>query len=309
MKRISSTIGLVAIVATLAGTILSYAPSSASALICIPLPFSLYMKYGVFHCGERLVEARWTFEELLGWGKALKGNEYCAEVESGKGHYTNANCTEEGAGNFIKVEVPATPSVLPEATEAENIVATSKAGTSTFGSGLLEVTSSASKGTVTFNSLRIGSFTTKFESVGSMLGPKCLGLSDTTPNAVTVSGLVYIRDFKASGTLSTAAVFLLTPVHFSCESILVVVSGCVAGTVTPENTLTKTVTINLEKTGGDNKVITVLNIMNSEEEACQLLSQEGTGTTKLTSLVTKQTISEIKKGSGSAGLEVLVMRL
>jgi hypothetical protein len=201
------------------------------------------------------------------------------------------------------------PSILPEGTSETPITATTSSGTSTFGNGILELSSSSSTGTQTGNAQKLGSFTTTFKKVESVLvGTKCTGLSNATEGEITFSGTFHIRDYKNGTVLATADILLLAPVHFSCASILEVLSGCVAGPLTPEDVKTKTLTLNLEKSGGDNKIITVLNEANTAEEACQLLAKEGSGATKLATLVTKQAITAFKKGS-ETNIAVEVMRL
>jgi len=89
--------------------------------------------------------------------------------------------------------------------------------------------------------------------------------------------------------------------------VLVVVEGCVAGEVTPENTLTTLLTVNLAVSGKDNTIITVLNETNTAEEPCQLLAAVNEGTTGLSSEETTQLIGGFKQ-NGKA-VEVLVMPL
>jgi hypothetical protein len=204
------------------------------------------------------------------------------------------------------------PSVLPTAGpgEKEIVSATTSSGTSTFGNGLLEITSSTSTGTQTGNAAKLGSFDVLFEKTASVLGPVCTGLSDTTKGSVLVLGTFHIRDYKEGTNLRTAAIFLLLPVHFECEGVaLVVVSGCVAGALTPENVLTKTLTAKLAKNGSknDNVIITVLNETNTAEEACQLLASENGGAFKLSNEVTTQLITGFKQNG--AEVTVLVMPL
>jgi hypothetical protein len=204
------------------------------------------------------------------------------------------------------------PSVLPTAGPGgtEIVSATTSSGTSTFGNGLLEFTSSTSTGTQTGNAAKLGSFDILFEKTASVLGPVCTGLSDTTKGSILVLGTFHIRDYKEGTNLRTARILLLLPVHFECEGgILFVWLGCLAGAITPENVLTKTLTNSFVKNGSknDNVIITILNETNTAEEACQFLASEDGGAFKLANLVTTQLITGFKQNG--AEVTVLVMPL
>jgi hypothetical protein len=180
------------------------------------------------------------------------------------------------------------PNILPEATAAEPLTGTILAtAPSTFGSSPLELTSPKAEGTFEGNSPKLGLIFLKFLEVESVLAAtKCTGLHNTGEGEVTVLGTYHVRDYKEGANLRTALITLLLPVHFTCGTavpVLVVVSGCVAGALTPENVLTKVLSVLLKKnsSGKDNEIITVLNEANTKEEACQLLSKEGSGATKL----------------------------
>jgi hypothetical protein len=201
------------------------------------------------------------------------------------------------------------PNVLPLGTAEKPVTATTAAGSSTFGNGLLELVSPSGTGSQSGNSAKLGSFTTTFKTVESKLvGTKCTGLSNTAgSDEITVNGTFHIRDYKSGTELKTASILLLAPVHFECASILVIVSGCVAGALTPENKLTKTLTLTLAKTGKDNNIVTVLNEENTANELCQLLSKTGSEATVLSAQTGTITINGFKQGTESP--EVLVMPL
>jgi hypothetical protein len=204
----------------------------------------------------------------------------------------------------------AEPNILPEGTAAAPLTAESSSGTATFGSSILEVSSAKSKGTLSLNSAKLGSFQAMFEeSKNVATGVKCTGLNSLDGTGVIlVQGTFHIRDYKEAGALKTAAVLLLLPVHFSCGPTLVIVLGCVAAAITPESTLATTLTGTLAVSGKDNKIITVLNEANSAEELCQLLfATEGGATFKLGSFLATATAMGFKKGG--AAVEVLVMPL
>jgi hypothetical protein len=245
-----------------------------------------------------------------------------AEVERNTGYYQDPGgadkCeaklekAEENSSNLTEVNVLETPNVLPEATGALPVTSKSSSGKSTFGNGLLELTSSTSKGTQTGNTLKSGSFKIELEGTKSIIGSVCTGLSDTgKAGLVLVAGTFHIRDYKEGASLKTAEILLLEPVHFECEGgILLVILGCVAGALTPENVLTKTLTARLAKNGSknDNVIITVLKETNEGEEACQLLASENSGAFKLSNMVTTQTLTGFAQ-NGVTNIEVLVMPL
>jgi hypothetical protein len=87
------------------------------------------------------------------------------------------------------------------------------------------------------------------------------------------------------------------------------VSGCLAGAITPENTLTKTFIISAEANSSrrDDAIVTVLNEENTANELCQLLAKEGTGATKLAILIAQIELSGLEQ-DGSA-ITALVMSL
>lgn len=206
------------------------------------------------------------------------------------------------------------PNILPAGTAAEPVLATSSSGVSTFGNGILKLTSQKSKGTLDSTSTKLGTFKVAFEETEDEIARTCTGVGDAA-GVVLVEGTFHIRDFKEKGTLLTAAIFLLNEVHFTCENavskVLLLVRGCVAGALTPENTLTNTLTVTLAKNGGlnDNLIITVLNEANTAEEPCQLLSSENEGAFVLSNEKTTQTLTGFKKDPAGTAVEVLVMRL
>jgi hypothetical protein len=201
------------------------------------------------------------------------------------------------------------PSTLPNATFAEPIVSDNSSGKTTFGGGLLELESPSSFGDQEGFASKLGLFSVVFTEVKSVnLGVKCTGLNTTTEGEVEIFGTYHIRDYKTStGTLKIATIFLLSPVHFSCASTLVVVAGCVAGATTPENTLTKTVTVALNKVGSNNEIITVLNEENTATELCQLLAKEGSSATKLSLEAQKSELTCFTQSSSE--VSILLMPL
>jgi hypothetical protein len=206
------------------------------------------------------------------------------------------------------------PNILPEATAKAPITGTIlSTGATTFGNGILDIEAAKDEGTFEMNNPKLGLFDLlflEFESVTA--GTKCTGLHDTDEGSVLLLGTFHVRDYKEATNLRTALIYLLLPVHFTCGvavPVLIVLSGCVAGALTPENVLTKVLSVLLKEgsNGKDNAIITVLNEANTKEEACQLLAKEGSGATKLAKLVTHEELLGFLQNSKP--IEVLVMPL
>jgi hypothetical protein len=80
------------------------------------------------------------------------------------------------------------PSLLPEATAASPVTAVSKSGASTWGSSVLELESLKSTGTLTGNSLKLGSFQVALaENTNVVTGLPCTGLSSLDGTGVILA--------------------------------------------------------------------------------------------------------------------------
>jgi hypothetical protein len=199
------------------------------------------------------------------------------------------------------------PNVLPEGTATEPVTAVTSSGESEFGNGFIKLTSKKSTGTQSDNSTKLGSFTNKFRETKDTLGSACKGSKDTEAETVTVSGTFHIRDYKEGTSLRTATIFLLNEAKFSCGSLEITTVGCVAGALTPESKLTKTLTVTVARNGSlnDQKIVTILNESNTESETCQLLSKMGVGALELSSQVQTSTVTEFKKNGAAVEVEVM----
>jgi len=201
------------------------------------------------------------------------------------------------------------PSLLPAAGPGEHHLASFTSIKSSFNGGFELISSAKDEGTLEGTSLKLGLVDVLFLETKDALGTACTGLNDTVEGSVLALGTYHLKDYNAGPTLRVALVVLLTPVHFTCGgAISVVVSGCVAGALTPENVKTKTLTGTLLKKGEDNEIITVLNEENTTKELCQLLSVTNAEKTKLSSEETTETITNFT-GTGITNGEVEVMRL
>jgi hypothetical protein len=200
------------------------------------------------------------------------------------------------------------PNILPCGTEALPVLATATSGKSNFGSGTTAVTSASSLGTQSGTSCKLGTFHTSFlKSETKTGGVVCTGLGDE-PGVILVLGEYHIRHAELGSKLYVVSIFLLEDVHFACGMLLVLVGGCVAGTVLPESTLTKELTIGLNVIGTDNEILTVLKeIPGGTSENCYLLAQVNEGASALSSQEQLVKVTGFKQNG--AAVEVLVMPL
>jgi hypothetical protein len=204
------------------------------------------------------------------------------------------------------------PNILPTGTGEAPLTFTSSSGTSTFGNGLLKLTSPKSTGTGAGNAEKSGTFDILLQEVKDALGRTCTGLfnsetkeGDLTEGSVLVKGTFHIRDYKLGAELRVAQIWLLKEVHFSCGTLLVVWRACMAGDVTSKGGLAKELKVTLTKEGADNAIIKVLNEENAAEENCEPSSSTDEKAFELSSLETTQELSGFKKAG--AATEVLVM--
>jgi hypothetical protein len=205
------------------------------------------------------------------------------------------------------------PNILPEGTEKAPLSGTSKSGLSVFGNGVVTIEAEKSTGLFSSAVKKLGTFDVLFEKsfLSEHKTEECKGLQvGEKPGSILVLGTFHIRHYNANPgkTLFTAIIFLIKEVHILCAGpVEVLVNGCVAGLLLPENKLAKVLTADLKVKKGDNEIITVLNETSTGEETCQLLSKTGAGVFKLSAEETKQELEGFKQKG--AAVEVLVMPL
>jgi hypothetical protein len=205
------------------------------------------------------------------------------------------------------------PSVLPAGTASEPILVPFTSLTSVFASNAItKITSQKDEGTLDFTSAKLGTFDILFLETTNVLGSKCTGSNDTIPGSILALGTFHLRDYDENGTLRVASVVLLQEVKFECtEGVKAAVRGCVAGAITPENTLTKFFTLSFKRNGtlDDNLIITILNEANTAKEACQLESSANGGAFELSYEETEEHTLPAKKDPAGTEVEILIMRL
>jgi hypothetical protein len=157
------------------------------------------------------------------------------------------------------------PNILPEGTEKAPLSGTSKSGLSVFGNGVITIESEKSKGLFSSAVKKLGTFDLLFEKVhlSERATEECKGLQvGEEKGSILVLGTFHIRHYNANPgkTLFTAIIFLLKEVHILCSGpIEILVNGCMAGLLLPENKLAKVLTADLKVKKGDSEIITVLN--------------------------------------------------
>jgi len=197
------------------------------------------------------------------------------------------------------------PNYLPVATAAEPTEFTATSGKTEFISSGLTLTSEKSKGTGVVNSEMDGTFDFLFEKV-LFLGILCTGLEDKESGSVLALGntnLRYALNSKKEKIVVVA--FLLKPVHFSCAGTLAVVTGCVAGEVTPVKKATKELVIKLETKEKDNTIVKIFNLAGTAEEPCELKSSTNEGTVGLAAQKQEAKVTGFKNKKGAVEPEIM----
>jgi hypothetical protein len=206
------------------------------------------------------------------------------------------------------------PSVLPVATAAEPILVPFTSLESKFATNAIAtITSSKDEGTLDFTSTKLGTFNILFLESKDPTGAKCTGSGQSTAGLIAVSGTFHLRDYDEATQLKVAAAVLVQEVKFECtDGVKGAVRGCVAGAITPENTLTTNFTISFKRNGSlfDNLIITILNEANTAKEACQLFASSNGGVSfELAYEATEELTLPAKHDPAGTEVQVLIMRL
>jgi hypothetical protein len=202
------------------------------------------------------------------------------------------------------------PNILPLGEETNPLEGIAKTGKSVFGSGGLSLTSAEAEGKFTGNAAKLGKFKELYKGVRGITGEICTGKGDAA-GTVESTGTYHVRDWQGPNgkSLVVSLIFLVIPLTIECQEggPKVVVNGCVAGRLTPEGKLTKTLTLKLNEgaTKGDEEIITLLNEELTKSENCELKSSTNGGAFALSAQTQTTTLSEVKKAK--AAVEVLVM--
>jgi hypothetical protein len=177
-----------------------------------------------------------------------------------------------------------TPEIRPIAPFTDKGGEASLIGKGLIGSAKIKCSSSTSTGS--FQTSLLGTFDILLRGclVSQIILLLCTGLEDTVTSSELWLGTFHLR--YRNGTSEPVIAYLLKPVHYTCvngsTTILIEVTGCMAGTIGPTNTVIKlpqhyTMTLKHGPTETLNEITKIENETGTGQEACILLSKEGTG--------------------------------
>jgi hypothetical protein len=203
-------------------------------------------------------------------------------------------------------------SFLPEGTEAVPVKfkATSGAGKLTTKEAEIACLSDSSSGEIT--SKRLGKFEVEFKDCEEpKLKVKCSSL-EHTPDSVGIlswMGEFHLRMGLTSQPLGIVALLILH-VHVLCSILLLLILGCMAGSITPINgELTKTATISFKVKGGAekniNEITTVDNEAETEMETCKLTVEQG-GVSSQAGDETTEELEKFEKGGVATNILIMI---
>jgi hypothetical protein len=186
--------------------------------------------------------------------------------------------------------------MLPEGTTASPVTFTATSGEGSFESASgIEVKCKADEATGEGTSANLGAFHIHFTGCTGLLGSKCTGLGDTEGTILTL-GTFHFWLYKTSGgALSAALVYLVNPTHFECAGVLTIVEGCVAGGVSPLESLTTSLTNTLERTKSKQEITKVLPQESTSEIACELTQKTSEGAAGASAERTVEHISKFEQ--------------
>jgi hypothetical protein len=200
------------------------------------------------------------------------------------------------------------PNILPLGTATEPLTYNSSskgAGFESAALGEITATSSLGEATSTGNEGDAGTFHETYFGFNSPPFGKCTGTGDGL-GIVLILGTYQLKDADLTGKLIVAVLFLLNQVQFLCGTLSFTSTGCVAGNLTPLNTLTQSLTIEVNRVGNDNEITSYLS-STGLPEFCLLLAKIGANATELFAM--SQLIDLFSFTKGGKAVEVLVMPL
>jgi hypothetical protein len=200
------------------------------------------------------------------------------------------------------------PNVLPLGVAEKPLTYNSSSLNDAFGSaGLTEVTAASSLGTAESEGTEgnTGNFHESYSGTKNALLGTCTGTGDAV-GIVLVTGTFQLKDADLTSKLIVAVLFLLNQVQFLCGTTEITVAGCVAGNLTPLNTLAKTLTIALNRIANDNEITSYLS-STGLPQFCLLSAKVGAGATELSAQ--RQLVELFNFKQNGAAVEVLVMPL
>jgi hypothetical protein len=167
--------------------------------------------------------------------------------------------------------------ILPEGTPASPLTATGTSGEAKFEtSSGIELKCKAGAGSAEATSANAGFYHGEAKGCTSLLGSTCTGLGDDS-GIILLLGTFHFWLYKKGTVLSAAGIDLLNPVHFECGGVLDVVEGCIAGAVTPLESLTTSLIGTLNESHAKNEITKVLPPESTKEITCELTVRTGEG--------------------------------
>jgi hypothetical protein len=210
-------------------------------------------------------------------------------------------------GAFVADTALAENAFLPESVAANPVKFTVKSGAVSFSAAegvVIECSSDAGSGEVT--SQRLGSFEITPKGCTTLGGfVKCSALTkvDST-GEIPMMGEFHMR-MGLTGQPLGLILFLILHVHQLCGPELVLLLGCIAGSITPLNTLSSTATVSLKTVkAGENEITTADNEAETAMEGCKL-TMERSGKTEEGGMSNIETLE--KPEQGGKAVTVLVM--
>ena len=211
------------------------------------------------------------------------------------------------ASAAVTAVASAAVSFLPLASTSLSITFTAKSGAGLFETlGKKKVKCSSDKGSGEVTGETFGKFNIEFEGCEEpTLKVKCADLSQTSDNGkIKVLGELFHLRMGLTGQPLGVVGFLILPVHFLCSIILFEVTGCVAGEITPLDTLTSPILVDIKQTAGENTILSIDNETETGMENCDLSSKQGTGNTETAG---EETHEELEKFLDGLNNEVLAL--
>jgi hypothetical protein len=187
------------------------------------------------------------------------------------GAIASATASAEELPNFLPLGTGANPVTFTDSSGAGKLESVSKK--------VIECKKDKSLGAV--NAPKLGTFDVLFEEckdAGS--GAPCTSLDSTISGNILTSGTFHIRYELPIANKRPVIIFLINHVHSTCEIFgvkdLFLKLGCIAGKVSPTNTLTKVIEVLFKQTAGVNEIHEVDNEANTGMENCKLEIRLGT---------------------------------
>jgi len=201
-------------------------------------------------------------------------------------------------------------SFLPEGTELVPVKFKVKSGAGKLTSPEAEIKCLSDSGTGEITSKRLGKFEVEFilcEEPKLKVSCSSLEHKDSTLK-ILVMGEFHMRMGLTTQPLGLIT-FLILHVHILCSLLLILVLGCVVGSILPLNTLSATAEVLLKvKAGAEkniNEITTVDNEAETEMETCKLTVEQG-GVASQGGEETHEELEKFEKGGVATNILIMI---